>query len=170
LAAALRSDEALDPNAEAYARLTSAIEKATEPPPAQPVQDLPPMAATVSGKIYRLEPNQFDVRCISLRFDSPADVMFTLTVGEGSFDLPVGMDGVPRFSESGPTGIPVGVTGEWTAPAVFEMAYDEVAGPNHLRIRGEFPPDGEGVTLLFTDPAGGFPTQIIPGSAARTCD
>jgi CubicO group peptidase (beta-lactamase class C family) len=170
LAEALQSDEALEPDEEAYARLTAAIEKAKEPPPAQLVPDLPPMAATVSGKVYRLEPNQFDVQCISLLFASPADVMFTLTVGEGSFDLPVGMDGVPRFSETGPTGIPVGVTGEWTAPIVFEMAYSEVAGLNHLQIRGDFAPDGEGVTLLFTDPAGGFPTQIIPGSAAPKCD
>lgn len=69
-------------------------------------------------QVYRLEANQFDVRCVSLRFDSPSDVWFLLTVGSGEFDLPVGMDGVPRFSESGPTGIPVGVTGAWTAQVV----------------------------------------------------
>lgn len=169
LAAALQSDEALEPNAEGFARLTQAIEEATKPPPAKPVPDLPPMAAAVSGKIYRLEPNQFDVRCISLLFESPSDVMFTLTVGEGSFELPVGMDGVPQFSESGPTGIPVGVTGEWTAPLVFEMSYDEVAGLNHLQIRGDFPPDADSVTLSFADPAGAFPPQVVPAAAAPSC-
>ena len=62
------------------------------------VRDLPPMAAEVSGKVYRLEPNQFDLRCISIDFRSSADVVFTLSVGEGTFVLPGGMDGVPRFS------------------------------------------------------------------------
>jgi len=83
--------------------------------------------------------------------------------------LPVGMDGVPRFSESGPTGIPVGVTGQWTAPIVFEMAYDEVAGPNHLHIRGDFGSDADSVTLLFTDPAGQFLPQVVPSTASLSC-
>ncbi|MGB5311666.1 MAG: serine hydrolase [Polyangiales bacterium] len=171
LAAAMKSDDALTPNPGAQARLEAAIAKAKEPPPAQPIPDLPPMAGKVSGNVYRLEPNQFDVQCISLDFRSPADVVFTLTVSEGTFDLPVGMDGVPRVSESGPTGIPVGVTGEWTAPIVFEMAYDEVAGPdNHLRIRGDFPSDAQSVTLIFSDPAGQFPPQVVPGLAVTSCN
>jgi hypothetical protein len=135
LTAALKSDQSLDPNPEAYARLKAAIRSATEPPTAKPVPPLPPMAAEVSGKVYRLEPNQFDVTCISLRFDSPSAVWFDLTLGRGAFELPVGMDGAPRFSESGPTGSPVAVLGEWTEPTVFSMQYDEVAG-NTTRWRG----------------------------------
>jgi len=169
LAAAMKSNDALAPNPEAQARFEAAIAKAKEPPPAQPIPDLPALAAEVSGKFYRLAPNQFDARCISLRFDTPSDVLFQLTVGEGTFELPVGMDGVPRFSESGPTGIPVGVTGEWTAPIVFEMAYDEVAGPNHLHIRGDFGGDVDSVSLLFTDPAGHFSPQAVPGTAVPSC-
>jgi hypothetical protein len=98
LAAAIKSNDALTPNPEAHARLEAAIAKAKEPPPAKPIPDLPPMAAEVSGKVYRLEPNQFDLRCISIDFRSSADVVFTLSVGEGTFVLPGGMDGVPRFS------------------------------------------------------------------------
>jgi hypothetical protein len=90
LAAALKSDEALPSNAEAYARLRTEIERAKEAPEAQPVPDLPPIAEEVSGKTHGLESNQFDVRCVSLRFDSPSEVAFTLSVGEGSFELPVG--------------------------------------------------------------------------------
>ena len=169
LAAAMKSNDALAPDPEANARLEAAIAKAKEPPPAQPVPDLPAMATEVSGKIYRLEPNPFDVQCISLRFDSPSEVSFELTVGAGTFELPVGMDGVSRFSESGPTGIPVGVSGEWTSPAVFEMDYDEVAGPNHLEIRGDFEADAESVALLFTDPAEYFPPQVVPGTVVANC-
>ncbi len=109
LAAALKSDDALPANPEAYERLENAIANAKEPPEAQAVPELPPLAQEVSGRIYGLEANQFDVRCISLRFDSPEEVVFSLSVGEGAFELPVGMDGVPRFSQSGPTGVPVGI-------------------------------------------------------------
>ena len=60
-------------------------------------------------------------------------------------------------------------TGRWTAPIVFEMAYDEVAGPNHLHIRGDFGSDADSVTLLFTDPAGHFLPQVVPGTASLSC-
>ena len=64
---------------------------------------------------------------------------------------------------------PVGVTSQWTAPIVFEMAYDEVAGPTHLHIRGDFGSDADSVTLLFTDPAGHFLPQEVPGTASLPC-
>jgi hypothetical protein len=128
------------------------------------------MANQVSGKVYRLAPNQFDVQCVSLRFDSPSLVWFALTVGSGAFDLPVGMDGVPRFSETGPTGIPIGVVGEWTEPSVFSMHYDEVSGPNHLRIRCDFGESAESIELGLTDPGEYFPPQTVQGSAVNACN
>jgi CubicO group peptidase (beta-lactamase class C family) len=170
LVEALKSDEALDPNPDAYARLTAAIQHATQPPAAKPVPPLPPMATQVSGKVYRLDPNQLDVRCISLRFDSSSEVWLTLTLGAGAFELPVGMDGVPRFSETGPTGIPIGVVGEWTEPTVFSMRYDEMAGPNHFEIRGEFDEGAEEVDLELTDRGGHFPAQIVRGASVASCN
>jgi CubicO group peptidase (beta-lactamase class C family) len=170
LAAALKGDEALPPNREGNARLNAAIQEALKPPPVQPIAPLPPMAEEVSGKVYRLEPNQFDVKCIALHFDSASEVRFDLSLGSGDFELPVGMDGVPRFSESGPTGIPVGVLGQWSEPSVFSMRYDEIAGPNHLRIRGDFGDSAETVELEFTDPGGYFPAQTVLGSAVPSCN
>ncbi|MDH3818799.1 MAG: hypothetical protein OES21_09305, partial [Myxococcales bacterium] len=117
VAAALQSDAALDPNPEAHARLDAAIEEATEPPAAKPIPPLPPMAGDVSGKVYQLESNSFDVQCISLRFDSPSEVWFDLTLGSGAFTLPVGMDGVPRFLETGPTGTPSEFSGSGPSQA-----------------------------------------------------
>jgi CubicO group peptidase (beta-lactamase class C family) len=170
VAAALQSDAALDPNPEAYARLNTAIEDATEPPAAKPIPPLPPMAGEVSGKVYRLEPNSFDVQCISLRFNSPSEVWFDLTLDSGAFTLPVGMDGVPRFLATGPTGSPVGVLGEWTEPSVFSMDYDEVGGSIHLRIVGDFADSPESVQLEFSDLRGSLPTQTIPASSVATCN
>jgi CubicO group peptidase (beta-lactamase class C family) len=173
VAAALRSDAALDPNPEAYARLNTAIRNATEPPTAKPVPALPPMATEISGKVYRLDANQLDVECISLSFDSPSEVGLELTlggVGSGVYDLPVGMDGVPRFTEDWPTGIPVGVLGEWSEPTVFSMSIDEVAGTKHLRIRGDFADGPESVELVFTDAADSFPAQTVQGSSVASCN
>ena len=170
VAAALQSDAALDPNPEAYARLNTAIEDATEPPAAKPIPPLPPMAGEVSGKVYRLEPNSFDVQCISLRFDSPSEVRFDLTLDSGAFTLPVGMDGVPRFLVTGPNGTPVGVLGEWTEPSVFSMDYDEVGGSIHLQIVGDFADSPESVQLEFSDLRGSLPTQTIPASSVATCN
>jgi CubicO group peptidase (beta-lactamase class C family) len=170
LAAGLKADIALDPNPDGVERLNAAIRHATQPPAPMPAPPLPPMAAQVSGKMYQLESNQFDVRCISLRFDSPSEVWLALTFGSGAFDLPVGMDGVPKFSDTGPTGIPVGVVGEWTEPSVFSMQYDEVSGPNHLRIRGDFGVSAESVELELTDPGQYFPPQIVQGSAVDACN
>ena len=170
LAAALQSDTALDPNSEAHARLNAAVRDATEPPAAKPVPPLPPMATAISGKVYRLDPNPFDVQCISLRFDSPSEVWFELSLGSGVFDLPVGMDNVPRFLESGPTGIPVGVVGEWTEPTVFSMSYDEVGGTNHLRIRGDFDEGTKSAELEFADPGEYFPAQTFQATSVVSCN
>lgn len=170
LVSAMKSDSALEPNPEANAQLRQAIAGAAEPPPAKPVPALPPIAETVSGKVYRLADNQFGVSCISLRFDSASDVWFDLTLGSDLFALPVGMDGVPRFSDAGPTGIPVGVLGEWTEPTVFSVEYDELGGSNHLRIRGEFSENAESVELEFTDPGEYFPAQTVSGSSVPSCN
>lgn len=175
LVGALKSDAELDPNAEAFARLTAAIQKATEPPAAKPVPALPEVADEISGQWYQLAENQFSVRCISLRFPSPFvppyEVWFDLIHENGAFELPVGMDGVPRFSETGPSGIPIGALGEWAAEdTVFSMRYDEVAGPTHLRIRGDFGAGSESVELEFTDPSGYFPPQTVQGSRVTSCD
>ena len=170
VAAALQSDAALDPDPHAYARLNTAIRDATEPPAAKPVPPLPPIASEVSGKVYQLDPNQLDVRCISLRFDSPSEVWLDLTLGSGVFDLPVGMDGVPLFSENGTTGIPIGVLGEWTAPSIFAMAMDEVGGPNYRRIRGDFADGPESVELEFSDPGGYSSPQTVQAASVPTCN
>lgn len=170
LVAALMSDTALDANPEAFARLTESIRNASEPPPAKSVPPLPPKAAEISGKVYGLAENQFGVSCISLRFDSPSEVWFDLTLGTDAFELPVGMDGVPRFSDSGPRGIPIGALGEWAAPTVFSMRYDEVAGPSHLRIRGDFGVGAESVELEFSDPSGYFGPQTVRGSSVTSCN
>lgn len=169
LIAALQSDEALPPNPDAYARLNAAIAAATEPPPSRTAPPLPAMAQEVSGKLYRLDSNPF-VRCVSLRFNSPSDVMCNLTFANGAFQMPVGMDGVPRFSETGPVGIPVGMVGDWAESDVFLLQYDEVSGPTYLEIRVDFDGSADSLQIEFTDPSGYYPQVAVAGSLVEACD
>jgi CubicO group peptidase (beta-lactamase class C family) len=169
LIAALKSDEPLPPNPEASARLAAAIAAATEPPAAQAVPPLPPTAGQVTGRVYRLGVNQLDLRCVALDFASPSDVSLRLAVGSASFAFPVGMDGVPRFSETGPTDMAVGITGAWVEPTVFLLHYDEVAGPNHFVIRAGFSGASETVSLQITDPGGYYPAQSVTGAEVPSC-
>ena len=165
LAAAIKSDEAIPTNPEACARLNAAVRRATEPPQAQHVPPLPPMAAKVSGKVYQLEKNQLGLQRISLSFNSAADVKFELTRRDQVYEFPVGMDGVARFSETGPTGISVGIVGAWSAPYVFSMQYDEIAGPNHLRIQGVFAENALDVEVELIPLDEGIPSQVVQGRA-----
>ena len=169
LVATLKSDDALEPNPKGHTRLLTAIRKAAEAPAPQPVPRLPPMANQISGKVYQLEANSFGVQCISIHFDSPSEVLLRLTVGSDRFDHPIGMDGLPRFSEQGPTATAPGVRGAWSEPTVFTIWYDEVAGPTHLQIRGDFGHDPQTAQLTFTDATAHFPVQSIPAVAVGEC-
>jgi CubicO group peptidase (beta-lactamase class C family) len=167
LVGALKSDEPLPPNPDGSARLGGAIAAAADPPASTPIAPLPPMAAEISGRIYGLPANPLDLRCFALVFASPADVTLRLTVGSAAFELPVGMDGVPRFSETGPTDIPVGVTGAWVEPDAFLLRYDEVAGPNHFVLRADF---AGGLLLEVSDPTDYFPALLLRGDQVPACN
>ncbi len=171
LLAALKAEDPIAPNPAGNARLDAAIAQALEPPAAQPVLELPLAAGAISNELYRLDDNPFDTRCVSLRFDSKSDVAtFQLTTSGGMFDMPVGMDGIPRFSDDSPTGIPIGLVGEWVSEDVFLLYYDEVAGPNHLRVRVTVEGDASSIDVEFSDPGGYFPTTTVRGANVPSCD
>ncbi|MDH3201302.1 MAG: beta-lactamase family protein [Myxococcales bacterium] len=170
LFAALKSAGAIEPNPDGNARLDAAIAQALKPPAARLIPELPTTADLMSSKLYRLDDNPFDTRCVLLRFDSASDVAFELTTTSGTFEMRVGMDGVPRFSDDSPTGIPVGLVGEWTSPNVFLLLYDEVAGPNHLRIEVSVGEGADSIDLEFRDPGGYFPTTTVQGTVVLSCD
>jgi hypothetical protein len=80
------------------------------------------------------------------------------------------MDGVPRFSDDSPTGIPIGLIGEWTSQDVFLLHYDEVAGPNHLRVQVHVAEGAESIEVEFSDPGEYFPTTTVPGTVVAGCE
>ena len=167
----LVSDVALPPNPDAYQRLMTAINEATMPPaPLDPVPTLPPTAMDVSGRVYALDANQFGVRCYAVHFDSanPSEATVDLTMQgqDGTFEefsLPVGMDGVPRFSDIEPRGFQVGMVGEWATPNRFDLLYDDLGGVNHLSVLSSFGASATDVAIDFIDRTGYFATQSVSG-------
>ncbi|MGB5809245.1 MAG: serine hydrolase [Polyangiales bacterium] len=170
LLAAFATDGPLAPNPGSNERMTAAIEQALAPPLATPVPDLPPAAIAMSGRRYRLDDNAFDTRCVLLRFDSKSDVTFALTTQGGTYEMPVGMDAVPRFGDESPTGIPIGLVGTWTSPDVFVLRYDEISGPNHLRVEVLVGEGADSIAVVFSDPGGYFPTVTVAGVTDEQCE
>jgi CubicO group peptidase (beta-lactamase class C family) len=167
---AFQSDAPLPPNPEAYEHLMTAIADATNPPlPLDPVPPLPPLATEISGRIYRLDSNQFGVLCYSVHFDgadpSEARTDLTLVGPDGNveeFTLPIGMDGVPRFSETKPRGFQVGMVGEWWTDENFRLLYDDLAGVTHLSVESYFESSVD-VRIDFIDRTHYFDRQTVLG-------
>jgi CubicO group peptidase (beta-lactamase class C family) len=167
----LVSDAALPPNPDAYQRLMTAVTEATmPPPPLDPVPALPPTAMDVSGRVYALDANQFGVGCYAVHFESanPSEATVDLTtLGQGGtfeeFSLPIGMDGVPRFSDTQPRGFQVGMVGEWATPDRLDLLYDELGGVTHLSVVSSFGASAANVTIDFIDRTGYFAPQSVSG-------
>jgi hypothetical protein len=168
----------LPPNLEAHQRLMTALIEATKPPVAVMPDELPPIATEVSGEIYLLDDNQFGVRCSSVHFDDAdpleASTDLTLIGQDGTLEevtLPIGMDGVLRFSGQEVREFEVGMMGEWTSPTTFVLRYHPVAGVDHMDITFDFGTDTADVDIEFFDRTGYFDPQIVQGRRvdADTC-
>ncbi len=148
--------DALDP-------LLSELRRAPDP---AAVPALPAMAAAMSGRRYRLAENALGLSALSLEFiDGAAEAICALWIGPDEYRLPVGLDGVPRFS-SGPRGLEVGLVGEWLAKDAFVLRFDERAGPEHYRLTLQL--SGSDVAQLrVEDRSGGSPVTTMAATAER---
>lgn len=154
---AIKSDSALPDNPVGAARLASAMRAATEPPAARPVAAMSPQAAAITGRIYVLDANPFDLKSLSLTFSERATAQLQLElVDRLDRTRPVGLDGVPRVSPDGRFGLPVAVSGAWEGDRTFLLDYDEVGNITRRRFRLTFADDGASVELTdrseTTDP------------------
>jgi len=165
---AFRSDRPLPENPGAYAELQERIQQATRGPDPVAVPPLPETARRVSGVTYLLEPNRPGVTSIGLVFERPlragaaapglvpdqpgragvasgglpfpdsGAALFTFSREGKTYSLPMGLDGVYRFSGHGPSGLSAGVRGSWVSGSEFVVDYNEVAGINHFEIQLNF--------------------------------
>jgi CubicO group peptidase (beta-lactamase class C family) len=127
---ALRSDTPLPPDRAGTNRLRQAIKMANQPPRASKVSAHPPAAARVSGRVYNFPANAIDLRSATLSFPKGGAASFDLRRADWVLQGPVGLDGVYRFSNTGPGGQPLGARGRWRSPSTFELDIDMVANIN----------------------------------------
>jgi hypothetical protein len=160
LLTALKSKRALPESPDAYRRLQKSVGIAARPPKPHPVSSLPATALRISGKIYRLVPNKLGLTALSLQFDTSNEAKLYLVLGNRDFKMPVGLDGIYRFSSDGPSNLPVAIEGFWQTDNRFILHYNEVARINNFRINMTF--KGEEAVIQLDDPTDYF-DQTITG-------
>lgn len=144
------SDEPLPENPEGTARLAATIEALANPAPTA-VPPLPDMAGQISGKVYGLfSPDLFaldpvietvipgmdvsmrGVQAISLTFSGEeAALALVFTDGQRE-ELPVGLDGIYRVSESRLGTI--GAKGEWLTDHMFRVYVKHIGASQDFRL------------------------------------
>jgi len=129
--------------------------------PRLPASHVPPLAKTVSGRRYTLAANPLNLKSFVLTFSDAPDPQLEL---EGGYlrggPRPLGLNGVPRLSSGGPSGLPVAVTGAWERENTFFIEYNEVGNINTFRLRLRFTGDDVDVTLSER-------SQVIPSARFR---
>ena len=158
LLSALKSERALQENPDAYRRLQKSMRDAARPPNPQPVASLPETAFRISGKTYQLAPNKLGLTALSLQFDMPNEAKFYVDLGNRNFKMPVGLDGVYRFSADGPSNLPVALEGFWQTDNRFVLHYNEAARINNFIITMTF--EGEEAVIQLDDPTDYFDQRI----------
>src|SRR5213080_1683003 len=151
---ALKSDEPLQANREASAQLQERMAAATRPPPPQPVGKLPPIAARISGKTFKLSTNSLGVTGLALYFNDPAEAQGELLWNGRCIPFPIGLDGVERFSANPLVGLPQATKGQWLNRATFMLDLDLIGAINDYRFKLTFSEDGKSLKASLTERTG----------------
>ena len=126
------TDDVLPSNPDGEARLAAAIAELRKAPDPVSPPALPAAASQINGTTYALSDNLLELKSIALAFPGGPEAQLTLQDGSGTKVIPVGMDGVPRFS-AGSFGLQRGVRAEWENDT-FLLVYDEVANINRYEF------------------------------------
>ncbi|MCX2863725.1 serine hydrolase [Paucibacter sp. PLA-PC-4] len=156
---ALKADQPLPENPSGTARLAAAVREAAMPRLA--ASYVPPLAKSVSGRRYILAANPLNLKSFVLTLSDAPGPQLELEVGDlRDGPRPIGLNGVPRLSSGGPSGLPVAVMGTWERENIFFIEYNEVGGINTYRLRLRFTGDDVDVTLSER-------SQVIPSARFR---
>jgi CubicO group peptidase (beta-lactamase class C family) len=151
LAQAVRSDKPLSENPRAQARLNAAVAALNQPPPARPVAPLPVIAARISGHWYRLESNSLGLEAMMFAI-SNKQMYMSVKVDGGQYTMPVGLDGVYRFSTRTPSTLTAGVRAAWRGDHTLLLEYDEIGRINHFTFNIGF--SDKAIQVGVTEPTG----------------
>ena len=151
---ALKSSEALPPNADATRRLLERIRRVTNAPPERIVSVLPPMAERISGKAFTLSTNTTGFTSISLRFNRAVEAEAEFVLENRRLTFPLGLDGVGRFSPNAIVKLPQIASGRWISNDTFVLELDLVGGINHYTVTLKFAKNGQQLKGQLTERTG----------------
>jgi hypothetical protein len=164
---ALRSDTPLPPDRAGTNRLRQAIKMANQPPRPSKISPHPPAAARVSGRVYNFPANAIDLRSATLSFPKGGAASFDLRRADWVLQGPVGLDGVYRFSNTGPGGQPLGARGRWRSPSTFELDIDMVANINRLIFAFTFDENGSSARVDVSEKSTAFAPFTLTATQRR---
>jgi hypothetical protein len=151
---ALKSDQPLPANPEASKRLEEQITAVTLPPKSQPVEKLPPIAALISGKTFRLTANTLGLSALTLEFNDSAEARVALQWNGRAVNCRLGLDGVERFSNNPLVRLPQAGTGQWLSQSTFLLKLDLVGAINCYYIKFNFQNNGKAVKVDLSERTG----------------
>jgi CubicO group peptidase (beta-lactamase class C family) len=163
---ALRSEHPLPANQEGFARLKERIEAATKPPSTRPLPKMPPLAERISGRTFQLGANSLNLKTLRLRFGSASEAAAELLWKEHLMTVPLGLDGVERFSTNSVINLPQAAKGEWLNDHTFLLQLDLAGGINCYRLTLTFSEGGSKVTLNLSERTG-LNDEQFAGSVSR---
>jgi len=147
LAAAVKANRPLPPDAAGDARLAAVVADAARAPSAGVAAPVPQWAWNMSGRTYVLPDNPAGFRSLQLVFGAGPEAMLRVQFADGTTEAhPVGLDGVPRLSPDLKSGHLVTLLGRWQ-PGGFLLDYNEVARIDDYRLYLAPEPDGLSVHL-----------------------
>jgi hypothetical protein len=114
---------------------------------------------------YALDPGPLGLRRLRLTWSDPAGARLQVTLREGEFVVPLGLDGAYRFDVEPGSGERVGGRGRWEAPNRFIAEVDTIARINHYTIELAF--DGDRLRGVIRERTGVFGEMPLSGRALR---
>src|SRR2546426_10667573 len=108
---ALKSDNLLPFDRESFARLEERIDAAAKAPSARPLPKMPVMAKHSSGRKFQLATNSMNLKTIRLEFDDTSKALAEVVWEEHRMTVPIGLDGVERFSTNDLINLPQAAKG-----------------------------------------------------------
>jgi len=141
LRAAVKSDAALPDDPAATASLKDKITEATAPEARTKSSGASPLAASISGKVYRLKPNEARLASFSFTFGKD-DAAYAYEVGGKRYGGPIGLDGLYRVGGQRLYG-PSAAKGLWLDDKTFQLEVQTVGNDDAAIVTFTF--DGKGV-------------------------
>ena len=149
---AVKSDQALEPNPAAYARLGERTADAAKPPAARAVAPLPAMAASISRAVYEFAVNSSRIDSLSLTFAKNGEARVDLAYYGQPLSFPIGLNGAYRIGTGGPFHMPAGAMGEWVGENEFRLDVNFIANINHYTLDIQF--NGDQIEVTANEASG----------------